>query len=350
MAESLYCLPQNLVEAPDGRLVSPDMMRTLELWHSILGHLNNGQKIRTIFELGSGYGGTARTGKLLLPDSTLFLCDLPTSLFFSHQYVSLNFPNSNILLVENESDLDCDLKTYDFVFLSPQHASCLKQFEFDLFFNTNSLTEMNNETVGYWFDWIQSNNHCQYLFLDNRFLAYHNAESYRKDECACFFCLDRDWEFLIWSFDDPAHHSPYLASLHCRTLRVLAERRAVPLSNTEANSLSDKLISDVQWEDWFRESYVREDDGTEVIDTANYLYQLPRTFGCHRFDGTREGTLFKLFEAFRFNQSPESLLMLTSYLRMISVAPHRIANNQAYFLRDAILEELGYLGSLNLAG
>ena len=159
VAETPYCLPQNLVEAPDGRLVSPDMMRTLELWHSILSQLNDCHKIRTIFELGSGYGGTARTGKLLLPDATLFLCDLPTSLFFSHQYISTNFPDSKILLVENESDLDCDLRTFDFVFLSPHHASCLKQFEFDLFFNTNSLTEMKYETVGFWFDWIQSNNH-----------------------------------------------------------------------------------------------------------------------------------------------------------------------------------------------
>ena len=122
------------------------------------------------------------------------------------------------------------------------------------------------------------------------------------------------------------------------------------MSNTEAKSLSDKLISDVQWEDWFRESYVREDDGTEVIDTANYLYQLPRTFGCHRFDGTREGTLFKLFEAFRFNQSPESLFMLTIYLRMISVAPHGIAIKKTHLLRDVAFEELGYLDSLNLAG
>ena len=66
-------------------------------------HLNDSQKICTIFELGSGYGGTARTGKLLLPDSTMFLCDLPTSLFFSHQFISLNFPDSNILLVQDLS-------------------------------------------------------------------------------------------------------------------------------------------------------------------------------------------------------------------------------------------------------
>ena len=196
---------------------------------------------------------------------------------------------------------------------------------------------MNVETVNFWFDWVQSNNHCKYLFLDNRFLAYHSIGNYRKDECACFFSLDRDWEFLIWSFDDPSHHSPYLASIHCRTLRLLAERRADPLPTNVAQLHSRKLIADVQCEDWFRESYVREDDGSESVNTATFLYRTPRTFGCHRFDGTREGTLFKLFEAFRFNQSPESLFMLTIYLRMISEAPH---GNVAY-------EELEFLEALD---
>ena len=122
------------------------------------------------------------------------------------------------------------------------------------------------------------------------------------------------------------------------------------MSISEGKSISDKLISEVQWEDWFRESYVHEDDGTEAINTATYLTRMPRTFGCHRFDGTREGTLFKLFEAFRFNQSPESLFMLTIYLRMIFAAPLGIAIKETHLLRDVGFEELSYLNSLNLAG
>lgn len=72
-----------------------------------LGHLYSAAKaleqfenpnIATIVELGSGYGNLARVFKSILPDTTLFLIDIPEFLATQYLFLHMTLPNSEIIM------------------------------------------------------------------------------------------------------------------------------------------------------------------------------------------------------------------------------------------------------------
>ena len=56
------------------------------------------QNISTIVELGSGYGNLARVFKFMLPDSTLFLIDIPEFLAIQYLFLNMTLPNTEIIM------------------------------------------------------------------------------------------------------------------------------------------------------------------------------------------------------------------------------------------------------------
>ena len=330
--ESDFFRSENIIEK-EGRKLSPDFLRFFELWHTIQKETNLGyQEKLKILELGSGYGGQARMAKLLNPDATVFLTDLPFSLFFAYLFVRMNFPDSKLLYVAGLEDADRLEENWDFVFVPTVYSEVLKHQKFDIFINTNSMTEMHNDVISYWFDFLQEDGRTKYIYLDNRFINRCETDDHRTNENACFGSIDAQWEIKYWEFDDPATHSPYLSTLHPTNLRVIAERHSSNLPPQQLSQQSEAIFKEVKAEDWFQESLRALDDGNFAIEISHYLNRWPRTFGVHRYNGTTSGTLYKLWNAVRLYPTLDNVQAMLAYLKFLRTGmPEGFRIEEEYF-------------------
>lgn len=58
----------------------------------------NHHSIKTVIEFGGGFGALARTTKLVLPDSTYFIIDLPELIALQYFYLKTSLPRSNVIV------------------------------------------------------------------------------------------------------------------------------------------------------------------------------------------------------------------------------------------------------------
>jgi hypothetical protein len=102
--------------------------------------------IETVLEIGAGYGGLARTLRLLKPRSQYIIVDLPDSLFCSYVFLSANFPRSSTLWVTTPDDV-AQIDGKEFVFVPAHLVDILQGRPVDLALNTASLGEMTDAAV-----------------------------------------------------------------------------------------------------------------------------------------------------------------------------------------------------------
>lgn len=132
--------------------------------------------IKTILEIGSGYGGLARVFKLMIPGVAYILIDLPESLFYAQIFLQLNFPESKCCYVTSEKKIN--IKDFDFIFVPIQYYESIKGKQVDLVINTGSLQEMPDITVKFWMDFIQTIISTKYFYSFNYFL--NNKQLYQE--------------------------------------------------------------------------------------------------------------------------------------------------------------------------
>ena len=147
-----------------------------------------------VIEIGGGYGALARIFKLMVPDSTYIIIDLPGSLFFAHCFLSLNFPDAKIKYVTENSKTNLD--EFDFVLVPVQLCRSIREEEFSIVINTGSLQEMPSATVAFWMDFIQNAVSVKAFYSFNYFLL----DKKKRSECdwdeansSCLI-LDSWWE------------------------------------------------------------------------------------------------------------------------------------------------------------
>ncbi|MBF0144306.1 MAG: putative sugar O-methyltransferase [Magnetococcales bacterium] len=167
--------------------------------------------VRRVLELGSGYGNLARVVKLLAPDATITLIDLPESLLLCQVYLTLNFPEARITFLDHPDDYARDeARTADFVLIPAQLARAVEGNAFDLTINTGSLQEMPARTVAYFMDLIRQRTDSAYFYSFNYFINARSllrewSEADQKEESAniCPLMDDR-WEPLRFHLN-PGH-------------------------------------------------------------------------------------------------------------------------------------------------
>ena len=117
-------------------------------WHLryALTSLSYRSDIRSVFEIGGGYGAPARMWKLTAGVDRYAVADFPESLFFAEVFLRANFPDANLLYVRDPADATRAGEA-DFVLCPIEHVESLKGVRFDLAVNTGSLPEMTEEWV-----------------------------------------------------------------------------------------------------------------------------------------------------------------------------------------------------------
>jgi len=305
----------------NGRLLSIDFLRTLSVSSDIQRYIQKSNPPLTVIELGAGLGHLARTMRLFGISKTHVILDLPETLIFSFAFLTENFPDASVVFITDPRQAaEIRLGNYDFVFAPSCFAEAIDFTGAELFVNTASLGEMNNETIRYWMDFVQHRIPVKYLFTQNRFLNTIDpaVHPWRWDENECSVHYDSSWTILKWELEPPWFQCPYIVPLAARHLEIAATREDPQDPKASANR-GARLLEEVKQEDWFR-----------TPDEPGHMRMHQNRFVT---DVTMTGALFKLWESIRLRPAAEAVFVLLRYLETLLHRETAVFEESRYYER-----------------
>lgn len=209
--------PRNLMESPLSLRESIVDVGGCQLSSIFLTHLYFylrssqmvGRDLKSVLEIGSGYGGLARIYRMGQPQMRYYLVDLPESLYFAEVFLRANFPTARFHYVAFGAPIPDD--NVDFVFVPVQQLGALNGLHVDLVINTGSLQEMTDAAVAFWMNFIQKRIAADHFYSWNYFLnnKKHFTEVGVQANAICPV-LDPHWEVQRFRINDP------LTSVDCQ--------------------------------------------------------------------------------------------------------------------------------------
>ena len=142
----------------NGRLISQDLANSLLEYEAILHPDVDRREVKTILELGPGYGRTAFVFLELNPGCRYILVDIPPALYVAQRYLSNVFAERKIFgfrPFENFESVQADFDAAEIIFLTPNQLELLPDRSVDLFVNISSLHEMRMDQIRYYFTEIE---------------------------------------------------------------------------------------------------------------------------------------------------------------------------------------------------
>jgi len=160
--------PENTRVTVDESTYSNKMDQAFSYYDDIYSGIPKTERLRTIVEIGGGYGRFARIMHQLDPSRCYVLIDLPESLIFSYAFLAVNFPGAKMLVISSAADarIEC-AGEFDFVFCPVQFIGHLSCGEVDLVINTYSFAEMPQISVDYLIGCIHDVLRPRYLYSLN---------------------------------------------------------------------------------------------------------------------------------------------------------------------------------------
>lgn len=140
-----------------GKHISQDLANSALEFHSIMAPLVRRSEIRTILELGAGYGRTAYVFLTLMPGTRYIIVDIPPALYIAERYLCNQFPNRRPFRFRPFhafEEVKQEFQNADLVFLLSNQLDLLPAGCVDLFINISSLHEMRMDQIRYFFDAI----------------------------------------------------------------------------------------------------------------------------------------------------------------------------------------------------
>ena len=166
LEESAYAFPGSMA-VHDGRNYTADFLTKLSYYDQIVSPIGSEDAVKTVLEIGSGYGTVARTFKLIDPERRYILVDLPESLAFSYAYLKLNFPDKKFrFITEPCATSDRFEQGIEFIFCPVQLFDQVEWSGIDLVINMWSFGEMPQGCVDYFLKVINRMD-CRYLYSLN---------------------------------------------------------------------------------------------------------------------------------------------------------------------------------------
>lgn len=142
----------------NGRLISQDLANSVLEYKAILQPELDRQDIRTILELGPGYGRTAYVFLALQPGCRYILVDIPPALYVAQRYLTAVFPDRHVFPfrpIGSFEDVADEFNHSSIIFLTPNQLALLPDNATDLFINISSLHEMRMDQIRYYFTEIE---------------------------------------------------------------------------------------------------------------------------------------------------------------------------------------------------
>ncbi len=142
----------------NGKLISQDLANSALEYRSIVAAPVFEDEVRTVLELGPGYGRTAYVFLTLQPNLRYILSDIPPALAISERYLSTLFPTRRVFRFrpfETYAEVQAEFESAQIAFLEPQQLALLPDNSADLFVNISSLHEMRLDQIAYYFQIVR---------------------------------------------------------------------------------------------------------------------------------------------------------------------------------------------------
>lgn len=142
----------------DGRLISQDLANSVLEYKAILHPDVDRREVKTILELGPGYGRTAYVFLALQPSCRYILVDIPPALFVAQRYLTAVFPDRRVFpfrAIDNFEDVREEFEDSSIIFLTPNQLDLLPDRSVDMFLNISSLHEMRMDQIRFYFNEIE---------------------------------------------------------------------------------------------------------------------------------------------------------------------------------------------------
>lgn len=139
----------------DGKYISPDLINSMLEYQSIAIGVKDFQKIRTVLEIGAGYGRIAYVILSLNSNLRYIIADIPPALYVAQRYLSQVFPEKNIFQFRDFSnfrDIEKDFFSSQIIFLMPHQLKKLPDKITDLSLAIDCLHEMLPKQINFYFN------------------------------------------------------------------------------------------------------------------------------------------------------------------------------------------------------
>lgn len=204
----------------DGRLISQDLANSVLEYEAILHPSLDRREVKTILELGPGYGRTAYVFLALQPGCRYVLVDIPPALYVAQRYLSSVFPDRKCFhfrAFDDFAGVEREFLDADIVFLTPNQLELLPDKSVDLFLNISSLHEMRMDQIQYYFGEIARLTRKYFYFKQwkETTVPFENQTIREAD-----YPVRKDWQ-LLYRRQCAVQHKFFEA------LYELPERRAI---------------------------------------------------------------------------------------------------------------------------
>jgi hypothetical protein len=347
----LDIVPAATIVRRGNRNLSPDLLRYVA-YAMQLGEVSStrDESRFDILEVGSGYGGLARTLKCFHPGAHFWLTDIPESLRCAEIYLREAFPDATITWQKvGAGDLTVEA---DFCLVPVADAPhVLAGRRFDLAINAWSFGEMPNVFIDAWLRIVQQDCYVSRLFSINSFMAPVTPASVARTELGDWlFGLDDHWDIEHFEIDPLVHRCPLMRNFP-KGIGLLARRVTDKdvLAQMQQNAAREaKAVMQEDWvgialDDRTTSSPGRPERVLELTDAAidinaissRRLTTLTDYIGHFNIESGIDGALFRLWNDYRMNRSERSGALLVAYLAMVSKTDleHRCTKEELLLLK-----------------
>jgi len=134
----------------EGRNISQDLANAVLEYDSVIRGLSDVKQIRSIIELGGGYGRTAYAFLRLQPSVRYCMVDIPPALYIAERYLMSQFPERKIFPYrpfQSFQDVADEFREAQIAFLMPEQLDLLPDRSADLFLAVDCLHEMRPDQI-----------------------------------------------------------------------------------------------------------------------------------------------------------------------------------------------------------
>jgi putative sugar O-methyltransferase len=180
------------------KLISQDLANSALEYAAITDAIPDMTGVKTIVELGAGYGRTAYVFLKLLPNIRYIIADIPPALYVSERYLSSQFPDRRIFKFrdfKSYSEIEKEFQESQIAFLLPHQLEFLPDKSADLFINISSLHEMRLEQIKYYLN-VADRLTSQYFYM-KQWIEWRNpADNFviREND----YPIPETWSQMYW--------------------------------------------------------------------------------------------------------------------------------------------------------
>lgn len=261
------------------------------------------KKVKSILEIGGGFGSLARyLSNDLKNIKNYVLIDIPETLSLAYVYLK-SISNEKIILLD-KNNINKNLSSYKFILATPNYLKKFRKFKFDLLVNTNSFGEFSLSDFKKYKRDLDNFSNIKYIYSLNRFAnrADINMLDYRHYCLGNVFNISERFVTKSFNLDPSFERFEFDFGLRTRNLELFLE-------NTNYKNLQHKKYIKKKFDSIKNINIFRHKNLFPKLQTRTDL------FIEQKYD--IDSILFILFENLRMNFNQLNKSKLIKYLIII---------------------------------